>query len=146
MSPDLVFVYGSLKRGCRNHRLLANAEFVGAGLTEPRYRLINVGPYPALIETAEEPLALTGELYRIDEATPASLDRLEDEGVLYRRIVAPITTLDGGACDQRVDTHSAWIYLWLRAPNEYPLWATATWVEQGGSSKECDHHQTRGRS
>jgi gamma-glutamylcyclotransferase (GGCT)/AIG2-like uncharacterized protein YtfP len=130
MSPDLVFVYGSLKRGFRNHRLLAANEFVGAGITEPRYRLINLGPYPAMIETGAEPLSVTGELYRIDEATLASLDRLEEEGTLYQRIVAPITTLDGGACDQRMVTVSAWTYLWLRQPSEYPLWPGATWVEE----------------
>jgi gamma-glutamylaminecyclotransferase len=129
MSPDLVFVYGSLKRGFRNHGLLANCEFVGAGLTEARYRLINLGPYPALVETADEPLSITGELYRIDRATLSTLDRLEDEGVLYRRIVAPITGLEGGACDQRIVTHRAWTYLWLKSPSAYPLWPTATWVE-----------------
>jgi gamma-glutamylcyclotransferase (GGCT)/AIG2-like uncharacterized protein YtfP len=134
MSPDLVFVYGSLKRGFRNHRLLAGSRLVGSGLTEPRYRLINLGPYPALIEaswlpTADEPLSITGELYRIDGPTLAELDRLEDEGAMYRRIVAPITTLEGGACDQRISTVEAWTYLWLRSPTEYPLWPTATWVE-----------------
>jgi len=141
MSPDLVFVYGSLKRGFRNHRLLAAGEFVGAGLTEPRYRLINLGPYPAMIEAsqlrpADEPLSVTGELYRIDQATLENLDRLEDEGVLYRRIVVPIMSLEGGACDQRVVTHRAWTYLWLRSPSEYPLWPTATWVETGMTNDE----------
>jgi gamma-glutamylaminecyclotransferase len=129
MSPDLVFVYGSLKRGFGNHRLLANSEFVGTGLTEPRYRLINLGPYPAMIESTDDPLSITGELYRIDEQTLADLDRLEGEGVLYRRIVTTITALEGGACDQRVDTHSAWTYLWMRSPAEHPLWPTATWVK-----------------
>jgi gamma-glutamylcyclotransferase (GGCT)/AIG2-like uncharacterized protein YtfP len=129
MSPDLVFVYGSLKRGFRNHGLLHASEFVGGGLTEARYRLINLGPYPAMIENAEEPMSITGELYRVDEPTLAALDRLEDEGVLYRRIVARITSLDGGACDQRIVTHSAWTYLWLRSAAQYPLWPTATWVE-----------------
>jgi gamma-glutamylcyclotransferase (GGCT)/AIG2-like uncharacterized protein YtfP len=134
MSPDLVFVYGSLKRGCRNHGLLAASEFVGAGLTESRYRLINLGPYPAMIEATQleravEAFAITGELYRIDGSTLAALDRLEDEGVMYRRMAAPITSLEGGACDQRMVTLTAWTYLWLRSPAEYPLWPTATWVE-----------------
>ena len=46
MSSDLVFVYGTLKRGERNHYFLASAEYLGPAFTEPLYRMIDCGPYP----------------------------------------------------------------------------------------------------
>ena len=129
MSPDLVFVYGSLKRGFRNHRLLAAAEFIGVAQTEPRFRLLDLGPHPAMIEHPAAPLAIAGEVYRIDSATSAALDRLEDEGVEYRRVVVPVTMIEGPGCDQRVVVRQAWTYLWLRPADPYALWPDAVWRE-----------------
>lgn len=130
MTVDLVFVYGSLKRGCYNHGLLEYAEFVGAGQTEPRYRLLDLGPYPAMIEHDAAPLAIGGELYRIDAATLARLDRLEDVGVEYRRVVIPVSMVDGPGCDQRPTTQEAWTYLWMRSTAGLRLWPDAVWREK----------------
>lgn len=125
MSTDLLFVYGTLKRGGRNHRLLAAAEFVGPARTEPKFRLIDCGAYPALIEHAEAPLEIAGELYRIPASLWPALDELEDEGVLYRRLTLLVTPL--------VDDESqaapvvAFSYIWLGPPNRFPLVAGAEW-------------------
>ncbi len=130
MSPDLVFVYGSLKRGFYNHRWLAAAEFIGAAQTEPRFRLLDLGRHPAMIEHPTAPLAIGGEVYRVDSATSAALDRLEDEGVEYRRVVVRVTLLEGPGCDQRVVVRQAWTYLWMRPADAYPLWPDAVWRER----------------
>lgn len=129
-SSDLVFVYGSLKRGYYNHRLLARAEFVGAAQTETRYRLLDLGPHPALIEYPTAPLAVVGEVYRIDAATLADLDRLEVEGTEYRRIVVPVAMLDGPGCDRRLAVREVWTYLGMHAADAYPLWPDAEWRER----------------
>jgi len=130
MLTDLVFVYGTLKHGGRNHRLLAGAEYVGPARTERKYRLIDCGPYPALVEHAAEPLEITGELYRIAASLQPSLlpalDELEDEGVLYRRIVVPVTPLVDEAAAQAAPV-SAVTYLWLGRADRYPLVAGAEW-------------------
>lgn len=131
MITDLVFVYGTLKRGGRNHRLLSGAEFVGLARTERKYRLIDCGPYPALIEHAAEPLEITGELYRISASLQPSLlpalDELEDEGVLYRRIVVPVTPLVDADDSGAISPASAFTYLWLGRIDRFPLVAGAEW-------------------
>ena len=40
-----LFVYGTLKRGFRNHRLLERQQFIREAVTLPRYRLFDRGAY-----------------------------------------------------------------------------------------------------
>ncbi len=133
MSSDLVFVYGTLKRGERNHYFLASAEYLGPAFTEPLYRMIDCGPYPAMLDSTQtsslgaEPLPISGEVYRIDAATLAELDRLEDEGRLYRRAVIEVLSIDGGACSQTPQTLRVCTYFWLGLPTAFPLVSGSTW-------------------
>lgn len=130
MQTDLLFVYGTLKRGGRNHRLLAAAEYFGPAQTEPRFRLIDCGAYPALVEHGQAPLAITGELYRIPASLWPALDELEDEGVLYRRITVPVTSLTritGADAATEAVPLSVFTYLWLGRTDRFPLVAGAEW-------------------
>jgi gamma-glutamylaminecyclotransferase len=81
-----VFVYGTLKRGGENHRVLAGQGFVGAARTEPGYRLYQLDGYPGMVAAAPG-LAISGELWEVDAACLARLDELEGtaEG-LYARV------------------------------------------------------------
>ncbi len=92
-----LFVYGTLKRGCRNHGVLRGAVFAGDAVTEPAYLMVNCGSYPGLVRaeraTTGDGMAIRGELYRLDESLLALLDRFEDEGTEYVR--GPITLADG---------------------------------------------------
>ncbi len=81
-----VFVYGSLKRGLSNDHYLRGQRFLGRARTRPRYRLFDWGGYPGLVERAGDGLAIHGEVYLVDDACLAELDRLEDiDRGLYRR-------------------------------------------------------------
>jgi gamma-glutamylcyclotransferase (GGCT)/AIG2-like uncharacterized protein YtfP len=102
-----VFVYGSLKRGQPNHRLLAQAEFLACGRTQPQFALFDLGAYPGLVRDSSAPQAIEGELYRVSGLLLAELDRFEDNGRLYRRELLPIRSLG----DDR--EHEAWAYLYL---------------------------------
>ncbi|MFV0576388.1 MAG: gamma-glutamylcyclotransferase [Vibrio sp.] len=92
-----VFVYGTLRRGESNHFLLENSEFLGDYMTEDRFNLFSLGPYPAAIE-GNSPLI--GEVYLVDDATLAKLDIVEDYPIEYDRKLIPTSFGD------------AWIYLY----------------------------------
>lgn len=78
-----VFVYGTLQAGERNHGLMAGARFLGAARSEPRYELLDLGTHPALLEGGSS--SVEGELYALDAAGLARLDRFESEDDDYAR-------------------------------------------------------------
>jgi gamma-glutamylcyclotransferase (GGCT)/AIG2-like uncharacterized protein YtfP len=90
-----VFVYGTLLSGEPNHRLLEAARLVGQGRTRPVFTLVDVGPFPALVEGGD--VAVVGEVYEVDAATLASLDRLEGHPRYYERRC--IELADGSEAD-----------------------------------------------
>lgn len=79
-----IFVYGSLKQGFCNHRLLETSTFVTSTRTLSRvYEMISLGFYPAVYPGGVH--AIEGELYEVDEKTLEQLDRLESNGYYYER-------------------------------------------------------------
>jgi gamma-glutamylcyclotransferase (GGCT)/AIG2-like uncharacterized protein YtfP len=79
----LLFVYGSLKRGQRNHAQLRGAPFVGAARTLPEYRLLDLGTYPALARGSR---AIHGELFEVEFDLLLRLDWFEGNAYV-RRVV-----------------------------------------------------------
>jgi gamma-glutamylaminecyclotransferase len=88
----LLFVYGSLKRDCSNHRQLRGQTYVAPARTQPGYRLFDLGEFPGMIRFAADREGVTGEVWSIDDACLARLDKFEGvpEG-LYRREPIPLT-------------------------------------------------------
>ena len=88
MTPPIVFVYGSLKRGYALHHLLRTAQFLGTACTQPLYRLFDLGSYPGLVEWPEG-LSIHGELYAVTAENLQRLDQAEGvaEGLYARRPV-----------------------------------------------------------
>lgn len=113
-SPCRLFVYGTLRRGECNHTLLGAAPFLGPCRTAGRYTLFNLGRYPAAMVGGRT--AIVGEVYALNKALLARLDRLEDYPREYIR--ACIATPYG----------PAWIYLyrWPPAP-ETPVIFSGDW-------------------
>jgi gamma-glutamylcyclotransferase (GGCT)/AIG2-like uncharacterized protein YtfP len=81
-----VFVYGTLKRGGSNHRLLSGQRFVGVARTRPEFRLYELDGYPGMVRGPGPGRSIEGELWEVD---PPCLERLDDlEGLgtgLYAR-------------------------------------------------------------
>ena len=95
METDLVFVYGSLKRGYRLYsQYLEECEFVGEA-TLKGYTLHKVEGawYPGIQEGGGKVL---GEVFRIGEDNLRQLDLVEGEGQLYDRVVADVELDAGG--------------------------------------------------
>jgi gamma-glutamylaminecyclotransferase len=74
----ILFVYGTLKRGQRNHRLLAGQQFLGAAVTAPRCRVFDLGDHPGMVRDEEGGLAVRGELFAVGECCLAELDDFEE--------------------------------------------------------------------
>lgn len=110
-----VFVYGSLLSGESNHRQMAGARLVGEAVTEARFTLVDLGPYPALVAGGET--AIVGEVYEVDEVLLARLDRFEGHPHLYQR-----TTIVLG------DHGEVEVYLMGGSrPSGRPVIATGSW-------------------
>lgn len=78
MPGTILFVYGTLKRGQSNHRLLADQEFFGEAASAPRYRVFDLGAYPGMVRDEENGLAVRGELWAVGERCLAELDGFEE--------------------------------------------------------------------
>ncbi|MDX2020452.1 MAG: gamma-glutamylcyclotransferase family protein [Deltaproteobacteria bacterium] len=78
-----LFVYGTLMRGECNEERLRGARFIGVDCTPPIYSLVNLGPYPGLIEAGTT--AVHGEVYEIDDVLLAALDAFEEHPDVYLR-------------------------------------------------------------
>lgn len=79
-----VFVYGTLKSGYGNNRLLSTSEFVGDHIVTG-YKLFNTG-FPVATPSAEH--SVKGEIWDIGNDTDVlrRLDGLEGEGYMYDRV------------------------------------------------------------
>lgn len=73
---QLVAVYGSLRMGLSNHRVLGNSEFVGLFRSKPEYTLHSLhGGYPGLKMGGEDSVVF--EVYSVDETIAYRVDMLE---------------------------------------------------------------------
>ncbi|HEY5078937.1 MAG TPA: gamma-glutamylcyclotransferase family protein [Opitutaceae bacterium] len=88
---SLVFVYGTLKRGCSNHHLLAGQAFLGEARTPQGFALFSLGSHPGMVEIPADSGSVTGEVWSVDEECLEQLDALEgtEEGI-YRRGAVPL--------------------------------------------------------
>jgi gamma-glutamylaminecyclotransferase len=88
-----LFIYGTLKRGGSNHAFLADQRFLGTVRTAPGFTLYSLGDYPGMVRAPGDTAGVTGELWVVDDACLAELDRLEGLGEgLYERadvVLAP---------------------------------------------------------
>lgn len=87
-SPKFVFVYGTLKKGKRNHFVISNLEFVSNGETNDKaFYLQDNGSFPYLLRTKSKKLAkrIKGEVYAVNTKDLEALDRFEGVPHLYNR-------------------------------------------------------------
>ncbi len=101
---NLFFVYGTLKKGEGNHKLLKDCQYLGKGLTLNNYKVFHMG-FPQAMSN-ETGLPLLGELYTVySPKVIESLDRLESNGHFYTRVIRDVKILD--FFEEKV---KAWVY------------------------------------
>lgn len=111
---ERVFVYGTLRRGGRNHHLLRGARLLGRHRTAAGYTMLDLGGCPGVV--AGGGTAVIGEVYAVDAATLRRLDRLEEYPRVYTR--EPVATPWG----------PAWLYL-FRGPGGFrPVIPAGDWL------------------
>ena len=95
VATTTLFVYGTLKRGQRNHRLIADQEFLGEVVTEPRYRVFDLGPHPGLVTDLVTGLSVKGELWAVSACCLAELDDFETGEGLWARFPVAVAGRGG---------------------------------------------------
>ncbi len=85
-----VFVYGTLMHGEHAHERLDGAKFLGEYRIRG-YALYDLGWFPGI--RPMEGAVVYGEVYEVDDAMLAGMDRYEGEGSLYHR--TPVVAENG---------------------------------------------------
>ncbi|XP_044911460.1 gamma-glutamylaminecyclotransferase isoform X2 [Felis catus] len=96
-----VFIYGTLKRGQPNHKVLLDgangrAAFQGRGRTVEPYPLVIAGEHniPWLLNLPGQGRCVAGEIYVVDEQMLSFLDEFEGCPDMYQRTPVRVTVLE----------------------------------------------------
>lgn len=109
-----LFVYGTLKRGGRNARLMAGGGCCGPVETAPRYAVLDLGSHPGLVPGD---LAVRGELWEVPATVLARLDAFEEIPYPFDR--RPVVLADGS-------TAEAYFWLGAAAGQRFESWDERT--------------------
>ena len=113
MNPELVFVYGTLKKGKSNHDLLRGAKFLNTAELMGA-KMYSLGHYPA-IKVGDG--RIHGEVYEVPtQEIMDRLDRLEGHPVFYRREIVTLCT-----------RQEAWTYFLVESAERYPVIPSGEW-------------------
>lgn len=79
-----IAVYGSLRRGMGNYRLLETSKLLSTETVQDNFRMVDMGSYPGLIES-EELNDIVVEVYEVTPDTYKRIERLESYPSFYDR-------------------------------------------------------------
>lgn len=121
---ELIFVYGTLRRGGSNAFRMDGAEFVSSGKVAGK--LYAISWYPGLVLQGAG--TVDGDLFRVGCDQLVALDEFEGisakqiEGAEYRRVMAEVAT----TASQIV---TAWAYEWIGPVDESKRITSGDWVQ-----------------
>jgi gamma-glutamylcyclotransferase (GGCT)/AIG2-like uncharacterized protein YtfP len=123
---ELVFVYGTLRRGGSNAFRMDGAEFVASGKVTGR--LYAISWYPGLVLGRGPEETVDGDVFRVGPSQLAALDEFEGisaneiEGAEYRRVRTEVTTKDN-------EVLLAWSYEWKGPVDETKRIRSGDWLQ-----------------
>lgn len=74
-NKKLIAVYGTLRKGFGNHRLIENADYLGTFNTPPIYNMYSLGGFPGLKKNGETSIIM--EVYAVNKEEASNVDSLE---------------------------------------------------------------------
>lgn len=125
ITPQLVFIYGTLRRGGSNDFRMAGAEFITSGTITGRMYRIDWYPGLVLDEAGGE---IHGEVYEVGPELLSALDVFEGlstgemEGSEYRRVQT--TVIQKNSC-----VLTAWVWEWLGITEESQRISDGDWLK-----------------
>ena len=128
-----VVVYGTLRKGQRNHYYLRDEKFIGEFESEPVFSLYAVSTYPGLIQNGNTSVKM--EVYEVDELKMKQLDTLEgysgkvSSHNLYERknMITPFGM--------------AKVYLYNQTYKKTPLITSGDWVDYNSLNTTAEYVQ-----
>lgn len=123
--PQLVFVYGTLRRGGSNHFRMDGAEYIASGTIMGRMYRIDWYPGLVLDEAGDE---IHGEVYSVGLELLSALDVFEGlsagdiEGSEYRRAKTIVIRRDSQPAE-------AWVWEWLGETSESQRLVDGDWLK-----------------
>jgi len=109
--PEYFFVYGTLKSGYGNNRLLENSQFVDDAVSKNTDFVMQCnGAFPMVKKSndLDQSYGIIGEIYKVNDFnTIMDLDRLESNGFMYNREEHDFVLIN------KVEVVKAWIYLYI---------------------------------
>ena len=117
----LIGVYGTLRSGNGNHRLIENADYKGTYTTEPIYNLYSLGGFPGLKENGKT--AVVMEVYAVNTEEARRVDGLEG-----------YTPGEQATFYDKIQIETPWgqtgVYTYVRQPNESSLIESGDWMNR----------------
>lgn len=125
-----VFVYGTLKQGQPNHKVMldhshGSAAFRGRGYTAEPFPLVIAGEHniPWLLHLPGKGHCVAGEIYEVDEQMLCFLDDFEDCPNMYQRTALQVRVLEWEGASGPGDSIQCFVYStatyapeWLHLP------------------------------
>ncbi|XP_059541026.1 gamma-glutamylaminecyclotransferase isoform X2 [Myotis daubentonii] len=132
-----VFVYGTLKRGQPNHKVLldatnGSATFRSRGRTVEPYPLVIAGErnIPRLLNLPGRGYRGFGEIYAVDEQMLRVLDEFEECPDLYQRVRVSVEVLEGEGASKEPPAAERCLQCFVYIATIYPPeWAQLPYLE-----------------
>ncbi len=119
-----VAVYGSLRQGFGNHRLLAESELVRSGWL-PGFELLDIGPFPGAVRCKSDS-SIFVEVYAVDNNTLQKLDHLE--GYVEGKPAESLYLRKSYQCANGINLS---LYLYNGNTQRLPRIASGDWADKG---------------
>ena len=130
MSTELVFVYGTLRKGQRANHYLETSQFLDEGRLDG-YNIYDLGSYPGVKKYEGFPSRVKGEVYEVSSKWIPILDRYEGcrpndpEQSLYLR-----AQVDVWLVNRLAKVRDVWVYVYNNPVDHCQIIPSGDWLKR----------------